>query len=107
MEEFRLIYKILKALKECMDYEEIDPDRFTAEALGITEEKRNALFALLQKEGLIEGVTVREYINSPGRTVIINPSKLSITLKGLQYLEDNSMMKKASNIAKGILGALN
>lgn len=106
MEEMRIIYKILKTLKESLDYEEFDTERISPEALGITKTKRDNLLAMLQKNGLVEGLTVREYIDNAADAIIINSKKLKITLKGIQYLEENSMMKKAANAAKGILGAL-
>ncbi len=37
MDNIAIIYKILKALEESMDYEDFDPRRISAEHLGISE----------------------------------------------------------------------
>jgi len=54
--------------------------------------------AMLQDAGYVEGV---HYIKSMGMKGI-KLTDVRITLKGLEYLEENSFMKKAANIAKGI-----
>ena len=43
MNNFTVIYKILKALEESMDYEEFDDNLISPEVLGITKERRNKL----------------------------------------------------------------
>ena len=77
MDNFKVIYKILKLLEEAMDQDEFDINLLSPDLLGVTENHRNGL----------SGVKL---------------SKPAITLKGLQYLEENSMMKKVSGILKGI-----
>lgn len=39
-------------------------------------------------------------------TVLIDWQALEVTLKGLQYLEENSAMRRAAEEAKGIVGAI-
>lgn len=102
MNDFKVIYKILKILQESLEYEELDMDRLSAEALGVTETYRKGLFRMLYQDGLIDGVTIKHYINSGSQTILINPYRLCITMKGLEYLRENSMMKKCANLAKGI-----
>ena len=102
MNDFKIIYKILKILQESLDYEELDMDRLSAEALGISEPHRKGLFRMLYQDGLIEGVTIKHYTNSRSSTVLINSYRLCITMKGLEYLKENSMMKKCADLAKGI-----
>lgn len=47
----------------------------------------------------VEGLSVKRSIDGE---LAISISALRITLKGLEYLHDNSMMRKAADIAKGI-----
>ena len=39
MDNFRIIYKILKALETAMDYDEFDMNRISAEALTISQKR--------------------------------------------------------------------
>lgn len=101
MNDFTVIYRILKIFQAAMDYEEFDPDAISAERLKVSENKLNKLLIMLTKNGYIEGVTVKQSVLSTIPEVCIE-SSASITLKGLEYLEDNSMMKKAANFVKGV-----
>lgn len=82
-----------------MDDVEFDGERISANALGITRERRDSLLAMLAEAGYVDGVTVRYYDNE--RAVIAGP-RPRITLKGLEYLSDNSAMARAARAAKGI-----
>lgn len=55
---------------------------------------------MMIEEGLIEGVRCIEPDGQP--VPLIRMYHPAITLKGLEYLEENSMMKKAAGIVKGI-----
>lgn len=100
MEDFRIIYRILKILHDSMDLEEFDKDQLSAEALGLSIPKWSRLMAMLLKEGYISG---GEAWNAMGvsypRVVLTRPE---LTLKGIEYLEENSLMKKAARLAKGV-----
>ena len=63
-----------------METGELDKDRISSDTLNVSENKRRELIILLAEEDYIK-----------------------ITLKGIEYLEDNSMMKKAANLAKGVI----
>ena len=99
METFRTIYRILKILREAMEYEEFDLAAISPDFLDISKPKWEQLMAMLVKNGYIEGVTVIPLL---GRQTGIKLDHPRITLKGLEYLQENSMMKKATNLAKGI-----
>lgn len=101
MNDFTVIYRILKIFQAAMDLDEFDPNAISASRLKISENRLDKLLMMLAKNGYIEGVTFKQYWNSSVPEVCIEPSA-SITLKGLEYLEENSMMKKAANLAKGI-----
>lgn len=98
MDNFKIIYKILKILEKAMDYDEPDFSLISAEALGISQNRWDAIMVMLQEDGYIEGV---HYVKTMGMKGV-KLTNLRITLKGLGYLEENSFMKKAANIAKGI-----
>ncbi len=100
VDDFKIIYRILKYLRDSMDYEEFDNESFNAEIFGTNDNRFNALIIQLQKSGYIEGLNIRRHKMSGVQ--ILPPIKPVITLKGLEYLVDNGMMKKAANIAKGI-----
>lgn len=98
MDNFKIIYKILKLLECSMDADEYDKTIITAERLNITQNRFDSILAMLQESGYIDGVLLFNVLG--GRGVKIDT--IRITLRGLEYLEENSFMKKASNIAKGI-----
>lgn len=100
MEEFKVIYKILKILLHKLETGELDMARLEASQLGISEYKRKELFLMLQKNGYIEGVFYREYVD--GGTYF-ELRDVKITLKGLEYLEENSLMQKAKDLLKGVI----
>lgn len=99
MREFDIIYKLLKILRTSMDYEEFDKELISNTALGISEAKWEYIIEMLVNDGYITGVTVQRMMGDVANIKINRPR---ITLKGLEYLEENSLMKKAAAIAKGI-----
>lgn len=105
MQEFKQIYKILNILKASLDVEEFDKDLLSSQSLGLSEARWARIMALLLNNGYITGVEVWNAFNvSYPRVCIVRPE---ITLKGLEYLEENSLMKKAKEIAKGLINVIN
>lgn len=100
MQEFKTIYHILKALLLAMETGELDKDRISSDTLNVSENKRRELIILLAEEGYIKGLLHKWYIDGG---VAYQDDDIKITLKGIEYLEDNSMMKKAANLAKGVI----
>lgn len=96
------VYDVLRAVQTASQYDEIDPGMFAPESIGIKKPALNGVFAMLQREGLIDGVETRRYVGSGRETVVVDWDALCITLKGLQYLEENNAMIRASYEAKGI-----
>lgn len=101
MDDFRIIYRILKFLRDSMDFEEFDSDGFTAERFKTNPNRFAALLVQLQDSGYIQGLTVKRYIRQ--EPFIKAPVAPKITLKGLEYLSENSMMKKAADFATGLV----
>ena len=55
MQDFRIIYRILKILQQSMDLEEFDCNNLSAERLGLSEPKWSRLMTMLLKAGYISG----------------------------------------------------
>lgn len=101
MDDFRIIYKILRILQRSMDCEELDKSLISAETLGLTLPKWNRIMAMLLNAGYISGGETWNAMDCGYPKVVLTRPEL--TLKGLEYLEENSMMKKAADLAKGIV----
>lgn len=100
---FKIIYKILKILSEAMDIEEFDISAIGYEELGVSEPMWCFTMEMLVDNDYITGVRIIAdsgigFSRLPG-VKMINPR---ITLLGLEYLEENSIMRKVANLAKGI-----
>ena len=98
-DNFKCIYKILKALEAAMDYTEYDFSIINHEALKISEQRWNAYIEMLYDSGYIKDVAIKQF-NHGERLVDI--SQIKITLKGLEYLSENSIMQRMYNAAKGV-----
>ncbi|MFV8822483.1 YjcQ family protein [Faecalibacterium sp. 9] len=65
MEDFRIIYRILKFLQQSMDFEDFDSEGFNAERFGTNPNRFQALLIQLQRAGYIEGLDIVQYIRQP------------------------------------------
>lgn len=99
MDNFKAIYKILTALEKAMDYPEFECDQIGYKALGVSEERWNRYLEMMVDVGYIKGVQIEK--NILGETMI-DTDDIRITLKGLEYLQENSIMHKIYMAAKGI-----
>jgi hypothetical protein len=99
MDYFRAIYKILRYVEKQIDVEEFDGGAFCAERFGLAETRWRHLLAILAGEGFLEGVTVDRAADG---STMLSLSTPTITLKGLEYLQENSLMRKAAKLAKGV-----
>ena len=103
MEEFKIIYRILKTLKNSMDYEEFDKRTINHKYVETTYPKWCRIMAMLVNNEYITGVIVEMNLNRNYPFVeVINPQ---ITLKGLEYLQENSTMQKIKNALSGVVSA--
>lgn len=100
MNNFKIIYKILKTIEKSMDYEEFDNNSISPEVLGISEQRWELFINELVEDGYIAGVVLVPIMGS--RTKKVKLVKPYLTLKGMEFLEENSMMRKVADIAKGI-----
>lgn len=101
MDDFKIMYKILKILDESMDLDEFDPTGISPEALGCTVQRRDRLLIKMQEAGYISGLQIKRFMRQ--EAFIASPIMPEITINGIQFLHENSMMRKAANIAKGII----
>lgn len=102
-DNFKYIYKILSYLEKAMDYDQIDPNAISPEVLKISEQRHRNILFMLQDSGYIKGlISTATFDDVYG----FNYSQVSITLKGLEYLSENSVMRKMANLAKGIVEAI-
>lgn len=104
MEEFSIIYRFLKALRGMMDKDEINLEAIGPEAMRTTRGKLDALCIMMQKNGLIEGLRLTQFDGMNKPVIMWDSSCPQVTLKGLEYLEENSLMQKAKRAASGVLG---
>lgn len=101
-ENFKLIYKILSKLESMMQFEQIDVDRISHKALNVNYELWERIIIMLFENGYIKNVKIVKYVDEP-KEKVIDFSRIEITLKGLEYLEENSTMQKAKKLVKGII----
>ncbi len=99
MDNFKAVYKMLSALEKAMDLPEFDINQISAEALGISRERWARYLEMMTDVGYIKGVKISS--NILGETVA-ETSDIRITLKGLEYLQENAIMQKLYRTAKGI-----
>ena len=99
MDNFKAIYTILKALEAAMDYPEFDISQVGHSELGVSQERWTRYIEMMTDIELIKGVRV--YKNVTGR-MNVDAENVRITLKGLEYLTENSIMQKLYRAAKGI-----
>lgn len=99
-DNLKIIYRILKKLRDSLPLEEFDPMAISAKELNIPEPQWARIMAMLVTDGYVSGIKVSNTFDQTyPKIYFTNPS---ITIKGLEYLEDNSLMKRIANTAKGI-----
>ncbi len=101
MDNFKIIYKILKHLESSMDFESVDINPISHTRLNISRIRWEEILIMLYKSGYITGI-VADQTYSDYSPRIVEPITPRITLNGLEYLQENSMMKKAYKAIKGI-----
>lgn len=103
MDNIKIIYQILKALDDSMDYEEFDERRISADKLGISENRRLSILKMLADRKLIEGIHFD--VDGVGN---LYPSiaRIRLTLAGLEYMDENSRLNRVAKTLKGIKDAI-
>lgn len=97
-DNFKTIYKILSFLEKSLDVEEIDDSTFNARHFDISETRFCKYLQMLSQADYITGIEFSENLDKIDYE-IENPL---ITIKGLEYLSENSIMQRMYKAAKGI-----
>lgn len=100
MDNFKAVYQILSALEKAMDLTEFDISQISAEHLNVSKQRWARYLEMMADAGYIKGVRVRKYIDG---TFEVDAEDIEITLKGLEYLTENSIMQKLYRTAKGVV----
>lgn len=82
MYNFIAIYRILSYLEQALDYDEPDMSQISSSALRLSANRWLALLRLLEDAGYIE----------------VFGHRTRITLRGLEYLKQNSLMQRAVSL---------
>ena len=99
MDNFQAVYKILSALEKAMDYPAFDISQINADALGVSQERWTRYIEMMSDVGYIKGVCLVESILGDTQ---VEDNGIRITLKGLEYLQENSIMKRIYKTLKGV-----
>ena len=98
-DNFKIIYKILSQLEKDMDKPSVDIDAISYDVLCITENRWLNIIEMLYSDGYIIGVTINKEITG---TKNYNCDNMAITIKGLEFLKNNSFMQKAYKTVRGL-----
>lgn len=98
-DNFKTIYKILSTFERSLDIESFDLGLISAEKLGISKIRLYKYLEMLVEAEYIGGIEIEIDITD---TISINAGNPHITLKGLEYLSENSIMQRIYKTAKGI-----
>lgn len=101
MDNFKILYQILRTMEAALDKEDLDLADISAERFHISENRWCRLMKMLIDSGYIKGKKMKIRYAADGK-LMLSISNPAITLKGLEYLEENTMMKKAYKVLKGI-----
>lgn len=96
MDNLKIVYKILKGIDLQMDSDSFD--NTFLEVLKISEERKNKIIQSMIDDGLISGFTRIEYLGGYG----FKANDPRLTLKGMEYLSENSIMQKIKNGLKDV-----
>lgn len=99
MDNFKAVYRILSTLEKAMDLAEFDISQIGASALGVSEQRWARYLEMMEDVGCIKGVRISEGIDG---TLYVENDGIRITLKGLEYLQENSIMQRVYKAAKGV-----
>lgn len=99
MDNFKAIYKILRLLDKHKGDETFDYAMISAQALKLDFPAWEQLLIEMQEAGYIRGIVYNKGLMDKFPH-IAEPIEPTITLKGMEYLANNSMMSKAKELLK-------
>ena len=99
MDNFKAVYAILRQLEKDMDHSQPCLEKIDHEALGVSETRWTRYIQMMLECGYIADAKV---IMTYYGELRCDCQNMRITLKGLEYLQENSTMQKLYKAAKGI-----
>lgn len=99
MDNLRIVYRILSVIEKKMEYAQFDLSPLSASALGVSQELRNNLLCAVISAGYVEGASVKRSVLGD---MDINLENARLSIAGMEYLSENSVMQKIARAAKGI-----
>ena len=103
MDNFKAVYRILSALEKAMDLPEFDIDQIGVAALGVSEKCWSRYIEMMRDVGYFKGATIQRANTGE---LMVDAQNICITLKGLEFLQENGIMRKVYNDALGRQRAL-
>lgn len=95
-----LAFRILCYLYGCMKAgEQPDQDKISHEILEVNKTYWIEVFQILLDEKFVSGISIVSTLGKQDSIKFINPK---ITLKGIEFLQENSIMQKAKTFLKEI-----
>ena len=98
-DHFKCIYRILSTIENEMDSKSFDIEKISPKMIKISGERWVKYINMLVDAGYIKGIEARYDINEE---LDISINGIEITLKGLEYLSENTIMQRIYKMAKGI-----
>ena len=97
---FKIVYVILTELYHCKKKNEnIDLRNISSARFQIPEGYLLDILSDMREEGYVKGF---EILNSKTGRYIMSLEDITITMQGIEYLQDNSKMKKVAEALKTI-----
>jgi len=94
-----VMYKILNYLYKCMKSgKDVDPSKISFESLGINSRYWTSVMMELIELGYVKGYVVSRFDD----TVSLIPGSPHVTLSGVEFLMENSLMAKARDFIVGV-----
>ena len=97
----RTIYRILKTLLKYAGRQDFTNELISAKKLGVSYEEWSYIMILLQKSGDVDGVVYTQSL-SQRFPEIVDIGQVGITISGIEYVEENSTMKKVGELLKEV-----
>lgn len=97
----RTMYRILKTLLKYAGRQDFSNEMISAKKLGVSYEEWSYIMILLQKSGYIDGVLYTQDF-SQRFPEIVDIDRVGITISGIEYVEENSTMKKVGEFLKEV-----
>lgn len=95
----RTMYLILKTLLKYAGRQDFTNELISAKKLGVSYEEWSYIMVLLQKRGYIDGVIYTQSLLQRFPE-IVDIDRVGITIEGIEYVEENSTMKKVGETLK-------